>query len=215
MGKYVAYYRVRSKPDRDAAVSAQRAAVKRFLGPGDELVGEFSEDETQNHRRHFDEALKSADRHRATLVIPKFRCIYRTADFVDRLRDADVEFLALDMPEANRGTIGSIAAAAAMHRGLVSERIRASLQSARTRGQALGNPDIVLARPKAVQAAGAKAQQIREERRGEVLALRKQGRSLRAIADELNRRGAPTAHGRQWHASSIRNILAQAGDPTA
>jgi DNA invertase Pin-like site-specific DNA recombinase len=206
---------VRSTPDRDAAVSAQRTAVRRFLGSGDELVGEFSEDETQNHRRHFDEALRIASRHRATLVIPKFRRIHRTADFLDRLRDAAVDFLALDMPEANRATIDFIAAATARHRRLVSERIRASLHSAKERGRALGNPELGLARPKAVQAARAKAQGIREERKREVVELRKEGRSLRAIADELNRRGAPTAHGREWHASSVRKILAEGGDPTA
>lgn len=219
MAKYVAYYRVRSGPstNRQAALSVQCEAVRALVGPEDTLVSEFIEDEGPHHRRrrHFAPAITSAKRHHATLVIPRFRPIHRNATFVERLRDADVEFLALDMPEANRGTIGSIAAAAARQRRIVSEHIRASLQSARTRGKGLGNPEIVLARPKAVQAARAKAQRIREERRGEVVELRKQGRSLRAIADELNRIGAPTAHGREWHASSVRKILAEAGDPIA
>ena len=215
MARYVAYYRVRSKPDRDAAVSAQRTAVKRFLGSGDELVGEFSEDETQNHRRHFDEALKSAGRHNATVLIPKFRRIYRSTDFVDRLRDAPIDFLALDMPEANRATIGSIAAAAARYHRLMAERIRASLHSAKARGTALGNPDLALARPKAVRAASMNAQEKREVRLREVLDLRKKGRTLRAIANEFNRKGIPTARGRKWHASTIRKILAEAGDPGA
>lgn len=219
MAKYVAYYRVRSGfgANRDTALSAQRGAVMGLLGAGDTLVSEFIEEEGPRHRRrrHFAPAITSAKRHHAILVIPRFRAIHRNATFVEQVRDAGVDFLALDMPEANRGTIGSIAAAAVRHRRLVSDRIRASLRSAGARGKELGNPDIALARPKAVQAAMAKAQRIREERRREVMQLRKQGRSLRAIADELNRIGAPTAHGRKWHASSVRKILAEAGDPIA
>jgi hypothetical protein len=44
-----------------------------------------------------------------------------------------------------------------------------------------------------------------------VAKLREEGRSLRAVAGELNRRGVPTAHGRAWHASTVRRILAEAG----
>jgi hypothetical protein len=32
-------------------------------------------------------------------------------------------------------------------------------------------------------------------------------KSLRAIADALNARGVPTAHGGAWHASSVRDAL--------
>jgi DNA invertase Pin-like site-specific DNA recombinase len=219
LARYVAYYRVRSGGtlDRNGAVSLQRAAVERFLAAGDELVREFIEDEGPQHRRrrHFAPAVTSAKRHHAILVIPRFRPIHRNATFVECLRDADVDFLALDMLEANRDTIGPIAAAAAKHRQLVSERIRASLQSAKARGRVLGNPEIALARLRAAQAARAKALEQREAQRGEVVNLRKGGRSLRAIADDLNRRDIPTARGRQWHASSVRKILAEAGDPLA
>jgi hypothetical protein len=35
-------------------------------------------------------------------------------------------------------------------------------------------------------------------------------RTLRGIADELNRRSVPTPRGRKWYASSVRNLLARA-----
>ena len=53
------------------------------------------------------------------------------------------------------------------------------------------------------------AQQRIQELRRQVVELRKEGRSLRAIADELNGRRTPTSRGREWHASSVRNILAR------
>jgi len=37
--------------------------------------------------------------------------------------------------------------------------------------------------------------------------LRNAGQSLRAIASALNDAGIPTAMGRQWHASSVRNLI--------
>jgi DNA invertase Pin-like site-specific DNA recombinase len=187
--------------------------VRSFVDSGDALVDQFTEDEGPHQRRrpHFEEAIKSAKRHDATLVIPRFRPIHRSAAFVDRLRDEDVDFVALDMPEASRATIASIAAAAVQHRRIVSERIQASLLAAKSRGAQLGNPEIAVARAKAVKAAREKAQETRLALRGEVLRLRKEGRSLRAIADELNRRDIPTARGREWHASSIRKILAEPG----
>lgn len=213
MARFVAYYRMRSVPgeDREAALWLQRDAVRSFVAANGELIDEFIEDETLHQRRkpHFEAALTSARRHHAKLLVPRFRPIHRTAAFVSRLRDEGVDFVALDMPGASRATIASLAVAAARHRRAVSERIKRSLQAAKARGRGPGNPEIELARPKAVQAASDKAQGKRQAVRGEVVELRKDGRSLRAIADEFNRRGIPTARGREWHASSIRTILAE------
>jgi DNA invertase Pin-like site-specific DNA recombinase len=210
----VAYYRVRSGPrsSRDDALAVQRDAFKGFVGPDDKLVDEFVEDEGSHQRRrpHFEAAIKSAKRHDATLVIPRFRRIHRTATFVEQLRDADIDFVALDMPGANRESIASIVVAARQHRRLVSERIRASLQAAGTRGRRLGNPEIARAQPIAVQAARASAQEVRQALLIKVREMTAEGRSLRAIAGELNRAGIPSARGREWHASSVRTILTEA-----
>ena len=42
--------------------------------------------------------------------------------------------------------------------------------------------------------------------------LRAQGRSLVAIAAELNQRRVPTARGGLWYATTVRNILLAAGE---
>lgn len=219
MARYVAYYRVRSGPgkDRNIALSAQREAARCYIASNGELVEEFTEDETQQQRRrpHFKAAIKSSKRHDAILVIPRFRPIHRSAAFVQQLSDAAIEFLALDVPGANRATIAAFAAAAAQHRERLSERVKTSLQAAKAHGRKLGNPKIALARPKAVQAASGKAQETRQALRGEVAELRQEGRSLRAIADELNRRGTPTPRGREWHASSVRRILTESNGMSA
>jgi len=193
------------------ALSAQREAVKGFVGANGDLVEEFTEDEAAHQRQkpHFEAALKSARRHRATLVIPRFRAIQKSAAFVDRLRDTGVDFVALDMPAATPMTIASLAARAAQQRQELSNHIKSSLQAAKARGTLLGNPDLALVRPKAVQAAREAAQEIRQVLRDDVVRLRNEGRSLRAIADKLNGDGIPSARGKQWHASAVRRILAE------
>lgn len=217
MAKYVAYYRVRRRRglDRNAELCWQRTAVENLLSAGDELIDEFTEDETQRHRRHFEGALTSASRHRAILVIPKFRRICGTPAFLDRLRDTGVDFIALNMPTAKPTTIAALATEAAYRRRAISERIKMSLQAAKARGRALGNPELARIRARAVQTASDLAREQRQALRFEVLELRANGRSLRAIANELNQKGIPTARGREWHASSVRKILAEVGDPTA
>lgn len=219
MAKHIAYYRVRSGPgkNRDGALATQREDVKRFVATNGELVEEFTEDEAEHQRRkpHFEAALTSAKRHHATLIIPRFRPIHRTAAFVDRLANEDVDFVALDMPGANQATIASLVAAAAQHRRMVSERIRTSLRLAQDRGRRLGNPEIARARPRATQAASEVAQGKRQVLREVLRELRARGLSLRAIAHELNSRGIPSARGRAWYASSVRKILVEAGDPIA
>jgi hypothetical protein len=50
-----------------------------------------------------------------------------------------------------------------------------------------------------------------EETRTQITELRNQGMSLRAIAQELNEAGVPTAHGGSaWHASTVSKVLATA-----
>jgi hypothetical protein len=68
-----------------------------------------------------------------------------------------VDFVALDTTAASRhdrfSRVGS-----RKDRPVVSERIKRSLQAAKARGIGPGNPEIALARPKAVQSASDKAQ---------------------------------------------------------
>lgn len=119
--------------------------------------------------------------------------------------ESNVDFVAVDMPEANRLTIHVLAAVAEHEREMISQRTKAALAQARARGTKLGNPRATEA---AIQA---RAAIVLQRPPAKVLALmqerRSGGASLREIAAELNQLGIRTPRGSQWYASTVRQKL--------
>ena len=62
----------------------------------------------------------------------------RDAHFLLGLEKAGVDFVAADMPQANRLTIGIMAMVADEERRMISARTKAALAAAKKRGQKLG-----------------------------------------------------------------------------
>lgn len=106
--------------------------------------------------------------------------------------DLHVADLGLDTSTPSGRLVAQVLAATAEHeRRLIGERTREGLRAAKSKGVRLGRP-----------------QSVPTEVRHEVQTARENGLSLRAIAEDLNARGVPTAHGgRQWHASTVRSLL--------
>ena len=96
-------------------LEAQRASVASFAaGNAHTLVAEFVEVESgaTNARPQLTAALASCRLHRATLVIAKLDRLARNVAFIANLMDGGVEFVACDMPHANRLTLHLLAAIA-------------------------------------------------------------------------------------------------------
>lgn len=209
MSNFVAYYRVST--DRQGAsglgLEAQRTAVASFVTGRGELAAEFTEIESgrRSDRPQLHAALAACQRQRATLVIAKLDRLARNVAFIAGLMESGVEFVAVDMPEANRLTLHILAAVAEHEREAISQRTKAALAAAKARGTKLGNPrpDV----PAAVAARIARMAKARATVAPLIERLRAQGMSFRAIAADLNARRIPSATGRQWHASSVRNVL--------
>ena len=208
MSALVAYYRVSTERQGQSGLGleAQRAAVAPYAA-GRELLGEFVEVESgrKDNRPKLDAALALCRQKRAVLVIAKLDRLARSVAFISNLMDSGVEFVAVDMPQANRLTLHILAAVAEHEREMISHRTRAALAAAKVRGTRLGNP-----RPDMVKvgaAASAAAARFRDGVRPTILALQIEGRSLRAIAAELNKDGIRSARGLRWHAASVRTFI--------
>lgn len=219
-GKFVAYYRVST--DRQGksglGLEAQRQAVMDYLnGGGWELVAEFTETESGKHndRPELARAIQQAKITGSTLLVAKLDRLSRNAAFLMTLRDSGVDFVACDVPEANKMTIGVLAVMAEYEREQISARTKAALQAAKARGVKLGNPNgaaplrrAAKGNVDAVATIKDKAQQFAEDLRPTIEDIQAAGHTtLRAIASELNKRGIKTARGGTWQANTVRNVL--------
>ena len=216
--KYIAYYRVSTAAQGRSGLGleAQQAAVQAFLqGRDHDLAGQFIEVESgrNSERPRLGEALALARKLKATLVIAKLDRLARSMSFIANLMDAGVEFVACDMPAANRLTLHIMAAVGEAEARMISERTVAALAAAKARGVRLGNPTNL---PDA-QAAGHRTMvkdadnhaakvvgTIREIVRGGVYSVHK-------IADKMNERGVQTRRGGSWSGTSVLNTIRRCG----
>jgi DNA invertase Pin-like site-specific DNA recombinase len=211
MTNFVAYYRVSTdKQGRSGlGLDAQAAAVATYCTGRGEIVAEFTEIESgrKSDRPQLNLALAACRRHRATLVIARLDRLARNVAFISNLMESRVDFVAVDMPEANRLTIHILAAVAEHEREMISKRTKDELKAAKARGICLGNPNPRPASVKAVQAHQAQTAEYHATVAPLIRELRGQDYSLPAIAAELTRRHIPPARGGLWYPATVKNIL--------
>jgi DNA invertase Pin-like site-specific DNA recombinase len=217
-GTFIAYYRVSTERQGRSGLglNAQRKAVADFLNGGRwELLEEFVEVESgkRSDRLELAKALKACRARRATLVIAKLDRLARDAHFLLGLQKAGVDFVAADMPTANRLTVGIMALVAEEEARMISARTKAALAAAKARGAKLGfaNParlDRHEVSAKGVAAVTAAADQHAANVLPIVRTIQAAGVvSLHGVADALNARGIHTARGGKWYAATVRNML--------
>jgi DNA invertase Pin-like site-specific DNA recombinase len=104
------------------------------------LVKEFVEVESgkRTNRPQSEAALKACRAYGAKLVIAKLDRLSRDAHFLLGLEKAGVDFVAADMPNANRLTVGIMAMLAEEERRMISKRTKDALAAAKRRGVKLG-----------------------------------------------------------------------------
>jgi DNA invertase Pin-like site-specific DNA recombinase len=223
-GRFIAYYRVSTAQQGRSGLGleAQRQAVAEYLNGGAwTLLAEYTEVESGKRadRPELAKALAACRAHRAVLVIAKLDRLSRNAAFLLNLRDAGVEFIAADMPGANRLTVGIMALVAEEEAQMISARTKAALAAAKERRKAAGLPGLGGARPGAAERArqmsakGCAAAQAKIKARARdlkpvLLACIAAGvTSQRGIAGELNRRGIPASRGGAWSHVQVGALL--------
>jgi DNA invertase Pin-like site-specific DNA recombinase len=142
MPEYVAYYRVSTDKQgiKGLGMDAPREAVTRFMAGKGELAAQFVEVEsgkkdTNRLQLHAARGMLETPCWSSPDLIDS-RAVY----FICGLMNSDVEFVAVDMPSANRLTIHMLAAVAEHEREMISQRTKAALTAPKARGTTLGNP---------------------------------------------------------------------------
>ena len=221
MPDFVVYLRVSTAGQARSGLGldAQRAAVVGFLErrPDAVVLDTVQETESGKHadRPGLARALRRCRLSGATLLVAKLDRLSRDQGFIHGLRDAGVEFVCADMPEANSLTVGVLAAMAQYERELIGERTRAGLAAAKARGTVLGNPQLDRVRPTDTTAAraehvrraavrNAELRSVIEEIRAEAGAERL---TLAGIAERLNAAGYRTVRGKGFHPGTVARII--------
>ena len=215
--RFVAYYRVSTARQGRSGLGleAQRVAVQEHLNGG-RLLEEVTEIESgkRNDRPQLARALAACRLHRATLVIAKLDRLARNVAFISNLMESGVDFIAADMPQANRLTVHVLAAIAEHEAAAISQRTKVALARAKARGTILGGDRGNLPR---VAKAGARAsvasrQATAAARARDLTAtvndLRRGGEaSLREIAEGLNAAEITAPRGGPWQAGQVARVL--------
>jgi DNA invertase Pin-like site-specific DNA recombinase len=222
--KFVSYLRVSTdKQGRSGlGLEAQREAVLRYLNGGQwKLLAEYVEVESgkRNSRPQLQAAISHAKATGAKLVIARLDRLARNLHFVSSLQERGVDFVAADMPDANRLTVHIIAAVAESVGRAISENTRTALAAAKARGVKLGNPNGAQAlrgkqigNADAVAKIKANAAQRASDLKGIVDDIRRSGiTTTRGIAEELHAKGIRAPRGDTWHPAAVSRLLTRLG----
>lgn len=208
MQKFVSYLRVSTTRQGHSGLGleAQREHVRQYVNRcGGEIIEEAVEVESGSIRDR-PGLVKSIARCReakAILLIAKLDRLARSVAFISSLMEAGTEFVAVDMPFANKLMLHLMAAFAEHERSEIGARTKAALAAAKARGVILGQNGRVLAGKHQEDAA-----RWAEQLRGAVAVAKATGASTyRDIARELNAAGHQTREGCQWGPSTTQRLL--------
>ena len=212
MKSCVAYLRVSTQKQGQSGLGleAQRAAGTFMQAAY--LVEEFVEVESgkKNERPQLQADMFLAEANGATLLIAKLDRLSRNARFIFQLRDAEVDFVCCDMPDANTLTVGIFAVLAQHERELISQRTKAALAAKQAQGALLGTPaNLTLAatqKGRDSNQAKAHANEHNERAAAHILLLREKGLNYSQIAKKLNALRFVTRYGKPFRAEQVKRL---------
>ncbi len=224
--KFVGYLRVSTARQGRSGLGldAQREALRSYLAStGGRLLAEFVEVESgkRSDRPELQRAIRRAKASGARLLIAKLDRLSRNAAFLLQLRDSGVRFVAADLPTADETVVGIMAVIAQREREMIAQRTREALAVARKRlakeGRRLGNPNGAEALRRAAKGNSAAVARLTANANGRAETFRDAfadidpagGLSLRALAEELNRREIEAPRGGLWHPGTAARVRAR------
>jgi DNA invertase Pin-like site-specific DNA recombinase len=213
MKSYVAYYRVSTQKQGASGLGleAQRRIVENTAKNG-LVIAEYTDIESgrKNDRPELLKALAHCRQVGATLLIAKLDRLSRNVAFIANLMESGVDFIAGDMPTANKFTLHIFAALAEQEREMISARTKEALKAYKARGGVLGKPenltDEARARGTLARIHNARVNDHNRKAAAMIAPLREKGLSFGKIADELNRLGFTARRGGKFSAEQVKRL---------
>jgi len=217
----VAYYRVSTVKQGQSGLGleAQQAAVWAFAqAHGLKVMAEVTEVETGTRKRRrpqLEAALEQTRRLGGVLLIAKLDRLHRNTAAVSALMESGVQFVAVDMPEADSLTLHVMAAVAEREAALIAVRTRAALAVRKAKGLPSGTPGNLtdIGRLRGQESNRDAAVKANRQAAGYAATLRAQGLSLAAVATRLNDDGFRTRTGALWKPMQVKRMLDRIAAP--
>lgn len=214
MQQYVIYTRVSTEDQGKSGLGleAQERDIAVFLDKFSEvpfeIIGEFRDVQSGSDadRSELSKALDLVRRTGAELLIAKLDRLSRKVSFIATLMDDKrVKLRVAQMPQADKFQLHIYAALAEQERTFISERTKAALKAAKSRGVRLGGlRDKTMKRNEAIQTkANAEADRLMRI----IGPLKASGQSLSAIAETLDTMNVQTSRGGKWTAKQVSRVL--------
>ncbi|MGE6105911.1 recombinase family protein [Aeromonas veronii] len=213
--KYVIYHRVSTKKQGESGLGleAQQRDTDLFLShyAGDHQVIEKFVDVRSgkgslNERPTLKAAVELCKQHGATLLVAKVDRLSRDVETVAHIiKQIDVRIACL--PFADKFQIHLYAALAEQEREFISQRTKAALQAAKARGVKLGGLRDNVQVEGLKKAADDRAEQLRPE----FAEMRRNGYTLKRMAESLNARSIKTARGSAFSITTCQRVLQRLG----
>ncbi len=204
----VALYRVSTGAQGRSGLglAAQQETVSQYRNlTGLKIEKEYTEviSGKETNRPILKSAIRYCRRHDCVLVIAKLDRLARNVGLILYLLEDGVKFVIADKPFADRWDILRQAVTDEEEGVKISERTRKALQAAKKRGVELGKNGKQLATQNRRN-----AELFARDLRPLIRQIESTGiTTVRAIAEELNRRKVPTYHKAKWHKTTVHNLL--------
>jgi DNA invertase Pin-like site-specific DNA recombinase len=218
MRKYVIYTRVSTKEQGRSGLGleAQERDIEIFLNTFSEVpwkvLGRFCDVQSgrDDDRPQLAAALDLAKRTGAFLLVSKLDRLSRDVAFIASTMK-QVEVKCASMPNADNFQLHIYAALAEKERAFISERTKAALAAAKTRGVKLGGY-----RGGSLEKRNAALREIADADARRVLdvvkPLREGGKTLAEIAAVLTKSGIRTPRDGTWTPTAVKRVLARMPD---
>ena len=217
--QFVTYLRVSTSRQgiSGLGLEAQRQSVLQYLsGRPHSVLAEFVEVETGKGANALDKrpelrkALEQCRKSGATLLIAKLDRLARNVHFVSGLIETGVDFIAADMPNANKVMIQMHSVMAEWERDQISARTKAALAAAKARGVVLGatgSANLKQHIQQRQEAASAFQKRIQPVLNGFLA----QGLTRRAMVDQLNALNIKAPRGGLWSLGQVQRAVQSCG----
>lgn len=222
--KLISYRRVSTGDQGESGLGleAQADAIAKYVkATGGKVIAEFVDvaSGADRTRQGFTQARELARRTGATIVVSK-QCRLNRDDFATaKLMDDGIDFVSCDMPNADRFSVKIVSMFAEQYREEIRKHTTAALRALLARGVLLGSrrpghwDGREDQREAGRQKATEKAAELRRELSAPVYAevravvASMPHATLRAVADELDRRGILTPRGSSWTPTGVRRAI--------